>query len=70
MAASIGTGCGIGIPGIVRMVRASDAENDASGLYHRTALPPVPPYPPPYRAAARGPSPGRALALPILAIRF
>ncbi len=74
MVASIGAGCGIGIPGIIRMVRASDAENEASGLYHRTALPPMPAYPaypPPYRAAWRGPSAkGRALAVPILSVRF
>ncbi len=69
MVASIATGCAIGIPGIIRMVHASDAENEASARYQNPGLPPMPAYPPPYRQSRWQPS-SRTLVAPILSVTF
>jgi hypothetical protein len=70
MVGSIATGCGIGVPGIIRMVRASEAENEASARYQYPGLPPGPAYPPPYRTSSRWPPAGRTLSAPILSLTF
>jgi|GEM_PF-2804109 len=70
MLVSIGTGLGIGIPGIVRMVRASEAENEASARYQNPGMPYLPPYPGAYSGGPRQPSPAPTLGAPILSFRF
>jgi hypothetical protein len=69
MVGSIATGCAIGIPGIIRMVRASDAENEAAARYQNPGLPPMPTYPPPYRQS-RWPGAGRTVTAPVVSITF
>lgn len=69
MVGSIATGCGIGIPGIIRMVRASDVENEAAARYQNPGLPPMPAYPPAYRQS-RWPRAGKTLTAPVVSITF
>ena len=70
MIASIATGCAIGIPGIIRMVRPSDAENEASGRYQTPGLPPMPAYPAPHSQTSQLRLPARQLSAPILSVTF
>jgi hypothetical protein len=70
MVASIATGCAIGIPGIIRMVRPSEAENEASGRYQTPGLPSMPAYPTSYSQARWLRLADRPLSAPILSLTF
>ncbi len=68
--ASVAVGLSVGIPGIIRMVRPSEAENDASGRYQTPGLPPMPAYPPPSPHALRLRPEGTLVSAPILTLTF
>jgi hypothetical protein len=68
--ASIAVGCSVGIPGIIRMVRPSEAENEASGRYQTPGLPPMPGYPTPYPHSLRLRPAGTLVSAPILTLTF
>jgi hypothetical protein len=70
MAVSIGTGLGLGIPGIIRMARQSEAETEAARRYHPPELPQMPPYPGPYPTAKSVRAGGFTLSAPILSFTF
>jgi hypothetical protein len=70
MVASIATGCAIGIPGIIRMVRPSEAETEASSRYQTPGLPPMPAYPTSYSQASWLRLAGRPISAPILSYTF
>jgi hypothetical protein len=70
MVASLATGLSLGIPGIIRMVRASEAENEASGRYQTPGLPQLPAYPAAYSPPMTLRAPAIPLSLPLLSFRF
>jgi len=69
MIASIAVGCSVGIPGIIRMVRPSEAENEASGRYQNPGLPPMPAYPP-YPQSLRLRPAGSLVSAPVFTVTF
>ena len=70
MVASIGVGCAIGIPGIIHMVRQSEAETEAASRYQNPGLPQLPPYPASYSQATTLRPPAMSVSASLLSFRF
>ena len=70
MVASIATGLAIGVPGIIRMVRPSEAETEASSRYQNPGLPQLPPYPGSYSRAMMLRPPAIPVSAQLLSFRF
>ena len=70
MAGSTAIGLSLGIPGIIRITRPSEAENEASARYQNPGLPPLPAYPTSHAQTLHLRPPARTLSIPILSFTF
>ena len=69
-AVSLGVGCGIGIPGIVKMAKQTEVETQASERYQYAGYGRPPVYPGSYSQALPMRPPGARLDLPLWSFRF
>jgi nitrate reductase NapE component len=70
MAGGTALGLSLGIPGIIRITRPSEAENAANDRYQNPGLPRLPPYPASYQQSLHLRPPARTLSVPILSFTF
>ncbi len=70
--ASIGVGLALGIPGVIKVVRASESERQLGDYYQRTrpAAPATPSPPAPAPNPALAPVPQTSFAVPLVSVRF